>query len=579
VNPEIWATLDIAPVRDRDAIRRAYARRLKVTNPEDDAEAFRDLRAAYEEALAALDWDWAWEDEPSEEEGDAVEAETLGDDIVTAISMEQFRLMMGGAPSGPPVFAAPPPLEGDDDHARLLDALERLVLGDPPAETAAVEAALAAVLASPALEQVAVAGQIEQRIAYLITQHAPRADALVRPAINAFRWAREGVRARYDGLVEAVLDRDADIVFRSGLLRDEGPRRTAFLALSRPLNQGPAWHDRAWPGFDAALRDVLAEIETRRTSLLADLDAGSLAHWRAHLNRVRLPVGALWLAALGPPLPALIALLAPENPPITALLVYFGGVAAVLGCAAAWSFGLAPLRRRWREDWQWRAPAWTGFGWAPASIALLVLAGFAPANLWVTAGVGLCSAALALWAVVTCEVEDDPTPGAWPLVLKLLVGQGLLVAWWGLLMAVAPAATPPPATAAFAGAVIASAAGLSSLPMLWYRWTGRPLRIALILALAGATAWIVMQLLGPHETTGGASMAATATAAIILAHRAPAGGLGSTTLGWRYRIQGFSLMLAIGGSSEFGWLRVSGLWLLAGVVVALIGALVMEKDL
>ena len=42
----IWEVLGIAPECDRSDIRRAYARRLKETNPEDDPEAFQALRQA-----------------------------------------------------------------------------------------------------------------------------------------------------------------------------------------------------------------------------------------------------------------------------------------------------------------------------------------------------------------------------------------------------------------------------------------------------------------------------------------------------------------------------------------------------
>jgi hypothetical protein len=578
VNPEIWATLDIAPVRDRDAIRRAYARRLKVTNPEDDAEAFRDLRAAYEEALAALDWDWAWEDEPSEEEGDAVEAETLADDVVTTISMEQFRLMMGGAPSGPPVFAAPPPLEGDDDHARLLDALERLVLGDPPAETAAVEAALAAVLASPALEQVAVAGQTEQRIAYLITQHAPRSDALVRPAINAFRWAREGVRARYDGLVEAVLDRDADIVFRSGLLRDEGPRRTAFLALSRPLNQGPAWHDRAWPGFDAKVRDLLHEIDARRPSLHADLDADSVAHWRARLARPRWSPSLLGLAVLAPLPVALVSQL--TAPDLTlALRIQLVGTVGLLTAMAAWLFGLAPLRRHWREDWEWRAPTWTRVAWSPASLALLAIAGGLPDNGWMTAAVGIVAVLLVLWAIVTGDIQFNRSAGAWSPAAQLAVAHGPLIVWLAALSLYYPEARTPTLWAAFAGAAACSVAGTTTLPIAWFHSLPRAARVGLTLALIVAAIQVGVLALGVKDAPGSATLVLAGVAAVVMAHRPAADGLGSGGMQWRYRAMFFSVTALFHLAGALGWLAASSLWFLFGVVVSLVAALFVEKEL
>ena len=47
-----WHVLGIEPTKDKKAITAAYRQKLRSTNPEDSPEAFKALRAAYEEALA-----------------------------------------------------------------------------------------------------------------------------------------------------------------------------------------------------------------------------------------------------------------------------------------------------------------------------------------------------------------------------------------------------------------------------------------------------------------------------------------------------------------------------------------------
>ena len=48
---EIFGILGIEETRDEDEIRAAYRKLLLAANPEDDAEGFKRLRRAYEEAV------------------------------------------------------------------------------------------------------------------------------------------------------------------------------------------------------------------------------------------------------------------------------------------------------------------------------------------------------------------------------------------------------------------------------------------------------------------------------------------------------------------------------------------------
>ncbi|MBI3230962.1 MAG: hypothetical protein HYZ45_12540, partial [Burkholderiales bacterium] len=68
---EVWQVLDIAATGDERSIKRAYAKRLKKTRPDDDPAGFQQLRQAYEQALVIAQYIRDQEQENAEEANDA----------------------------------------------------------------------------------------------------------------------------------------------------------------------------------------------------------------------------------------------------------------------------------------------------------------------------------------------------------------------------------------------------------------------------------------------------------------------------------------------------------------------------
>lgn len=75
----VWQRLDINATNDIRAIKRAYAKQVKITRPDEDPEGFQQLHEAYKEALSLVKQEMALEEEwEAEEEWEQSEYQELG---------------------------------------------------------------------------------------------------------------------------------------------------------------------------------------------------------------------------------------------------------------------------------------------------------------------------------------------------------------------------------------------------------------------------------------------------------------------------------------------------------------------
>lgn len=447
----IWQILGIPHGSDRDAIRRAYATKLRVTHPEDDPEGFKRLRAAYEAALRHIEYQ-SWHDiEDDGDDGDEGQGEEEGEseEVSTAAELIAWGEPQSGTRPEPDEPVIAPELdamraarEAELDALRgAMAALEKSLRGPWRPDDSALGEQLEAILRSPALAEIRIRTDVEPWLADLLAATIPHSDAVLLQSIQAFGWLDGDRRRSFNPVIAAVLDRLDEWRLIESLNRPSHVHHAAWRSLTQPPGPWWSWRIAAFkPGMITGIEIFLGIRGEVARGLRFSYRKDSVERWQRFLAKPRLTLGILALMPL-----AFLGLLGfsiiVAGTGIAGSTVVIGGMSAVaFATPSAALFLLARWQRRWREEPD--HPRWLSDGWLTGYFALPFVAMALPPP-W-PALVVLPAIGIAIWAYI---VAPPAEPGA----LKLGAGAAFCAAASGLLLILSP---PDPADL-FALAVIA----------------------------------------------------------------------------------------------------------------------------
>ena len=391
-----WGVLGLERGADRVEIRRAYARRLKQTNPEDDPQGFMELRQAYEWLLDHIEYQSADFDDYRSDEPVAP---------ATAAADEPVAELAVASPWAPAI-------EQDPDEAAVDGLLEALAWHLSRAGNEGRQHSrelVAGILSHPALAKLSIAGRVEHRLAHIILEYPPYSDAIILQAVDAFRWTDQ--RRAHEYPFSGVIARLDEWRLIQSLERPDDGLHKAWRLLTEQASVPVRWWN-ARTGRREQVAELLDYAEYSAPGLVHSMDPDAAAWWRQELGQDRWPIDPiLWRLAAGAIL--YLTLMALGLPAIQAALVASGVAVATMVDMLLARRLLARLEWKHRPQWQYAAPIL-------AMLAVPPILLFVPLTT-VTAAIVVAVAVGLVWAarILLSDPTGVPRERRWAVALGL----------------------------------------------------------------------------------------------------------------------------------------------------------------
>lgn len=239
---DCWNILQMEATSDVVAIKRAYAARLKVTRPDDDAAAYQQLRAAYETALQLSRWSLANESkvEPlevvvnKEAQAELPAGEVVASEAQASEPVAEPAVQVAEQTLEQPVIQQVPDYEG----ALLLLSKEWLDEGDAwlLGKLPAIEHNLDAV-------PLAWRDRASHAWAVFVVENPELPDAFVSRIANHFQWGADFRSEQRMGLALAqkLRERFAVVLDPASIPPETLKRHAWHLAMARAMDVGRQW--------------------------------------------------------------------------------------------------------------------------------------------------------------------------------------------------------------------------------------------------------------------------------------------------------------------------------------------------